>query len=65
MGRLENGSGFDATEVGTLTALRARYLKLFKLGNNVAELLLFRIAKAGPPSVRSLRRPLDDMLSFE
>jgi hypothetical protein len=64
-GRLENGSGFDANEVGILTTLRARYLKLFKLGNNVAELLLFRIAKAGPLSVRSLRRPLEDMLSFE
>jgi hypothetical protein len=63
--RLENGSGFDTAEVGILTALRERYLKLFRLENNVAELLLFRIAKAGPPSLRSLRRPLEDMLSFE
>jgi len=32
---------------------------------NEAEIMLFRIAHAGPPGARSLRRPVEDVLIFE
>ncbi len=64
-GRLLHGSGFDDNEIRVLTALRSRYEGLFRLDKNIAELLLFRIAKTGPPAVRSLRRPVSEVLSFE
>ena len=64
-GRLHSGSGFNDDETRTLTALRRRYERLFRLDENDAELLLFRIAKAEPPAVRSLRRPIETVLAFE
>lgn len=64
-GRLESGSGFEATEIKTLATLRMRYKQLFRIDRDVAELLLFRLAVAGPPKCRSMRRPVEEMLSFE
>ena len=62
--RLERGGGegFSETERAELQALRGRYLRLFDVSAGHAEVLLFRLHVAGPPTARSLRRPLDDVL---
>jgi nitroreductase len=62
--RLERGAGFDPRERDTLHELRERYSRVFRVGSDTAELLLFRIGKADPPTARSLRRPLEAVLSF-
>jgi hypothetical protein len=62
--RLERGGGqgFSESQRASLTALRARYRALFSLHDGDAELLLFRLAIAGPPTRRSLRRRTEDLL---
>lgn len=64
--RLERGrgEGYSDPEGATLAALRARYRALFDVPEGHAEPLLFRVAKVPPPSARSLRRHLEDVLSF-
>lgn len=62
--RLERGGGqgFSESQKATLAALRARYRALFTIQDGDAELLLFRLAIAGPPTRRSLRRGTEDLL---
>lgn len=59
--RLERGGGegLSAEEQGELKALRARFLELYEVSADDAELMLFRLAHADPPSARSLRRDVD------
>jgi nitroreductase len=63
--RLERGEGFSEKEARTLTRLRERYLGLFRLLGERAEVLLFRVARAAQPTARSLRRKLEDVLLFK
>jgi hypothetical protein len=66
-GDLETGgdSGFTAEEVRTLQTLRARYHEfLAPVAQGHTEIFLFRLSHAGPPTARSLRRPVDDILRF-
>ncbi|MGK4000559.1 Rv1355c family protein [Sorangium sp. So ce1024] len=56
------GEGMDAGTIALAKGLRARYLRLFDVTDATAEILLFRLSLAGPPSTRSLRRPLEDVL---
>jgi molybdopterin/thiamine biosynthesis adenylyltransferase len=60
--RLERGTGYTAGEAAILADLRRRYRALFELPHMHAEVLLFRLAYADPPTVRTLRRPLADVL---
>jgi nitroreductase len=62
--RLERGggAGFSEPQKAALAALRARYRALFTLEDGDAELLLFRLAIAGPPTRHSLRRRPEDLL---
>jgi hypothetical protein len=62
--RLErgNGEGLTGEEQEMLAALRADYLELFEVPPGHAEIMLFRLADAGPPRARSLRRNLDEVL---
>ena len=65
--RLERGGGEGLTdeERDDLVALRQRFTRIFKTApGERAELMLFRLAVAGPPTARSLRRRLDDILTF-
>ena len=64
--RLERGEGqgLSEKERTELGGLRTRYLKLFEIRSDHAEVLLFRLARAGSPSARSLRRPLHEVLQF-
>ncbi|WP_437731503.1 Rv1355c family protein [Sorangium sp. So ce1335] len=56
------GEGMDPETIEAARELRARYLRLFDVTDATAEILLFRLSIAGPPSTRSLRRPLEDVL---
>jgi nitroreductase len=64
--RLEKGGeGLSQKEESILRGLRARYRSLFDLPPDTAEAMLFRLAVADPPSARSLRRRVEDVLVFE
>jgi nitroreductase len=64
--RLENdGDGLLDVEQKILTDLRRRYQALFDLSAGTAEAMLFRVSMADPPSARSLRRRVEDVLTFE
>ena len=66
--RLEQGrgEGFSESEIETIRGLRERYLKLFQIEpGREAEVLLFRLSVADPPRIRSLRLPVEEVLSFE
>jgi nitroreductase len=66
--RLEHGDGvgLDPREVRELAALRERYQAVFGLsGARTHEVMLFRLAKTGAPSARSLRRPVAELLTVE
>jgi hypothetical protein len=62
--RLERGGGkgLSPAQQDQLRALAARYRVLFPARG--AEVLLFRIGRADPPSARSLRRHLDQVLEL-
>jgi nitroreductase len=62
--RLERGAGFEPREREVLRGLRERYARLFRVGPQTGELLLFRLARVEAPTVRSLRRPAAAVLSF-
>jgi nitroreductase len=47
-----------------LYELRAHYRRLFAVNEHQSEIFLFRLAITEPPSARSLRRPVADVLSF-
>lgn len=59
------GEGFSKKEIRVLQDLRKRYLEVFNLPGERAELLLFRVSRTDPPTARSLRRKLEDVLTFE
>lgn len=65
--RLERGGaeGLAPHEAAMLRALRQRYLAVVDVAPDDAEILLFRIAQAGEPTARSLRRRVEDVLVFE
>jgi hypothetical protein len=59
-----NGTGLPDWMIDELQELRARYCKLFAVNDRLGEILLFRLSLAEVPSARSLRRPIDEVLSF-
>jgi nitroreductase len=65
--KLERGAdnAFTPSEREALGRLRRRFSSVFPVRSGHAEPLLFRIAHAEPPRVRSLRRPIDDVLFWE
>jgi hypothetical protein len=58
------GAGLSEQEQHELHSLRARYVKVLPSAQGRSELMLFRLTHAAPPSARSLRRQLADVLSF-
>lgn len=57
------GKGLRPHEIATLTGLRQRMGQHFAMRDDHAHAMLIRLAKAeGPPTVRSLRRPVDEVL---
>ena len=63
--RLERGGGEGLSpRLGDeIAELRDRFRKLFVPNGHRAELMLFRLAVADPPSARALRRPVSAILS--
>ena len=63
--RLEaGGEGLTGAERAELTELRAAWRALLPVPDGHSEIMLFRLAKAPPPTVRALRRQVEDVLSF-
>ncbi|MCA9494886.1 MAG: Rv1355c family protein, partial [Myxococcales bacterium] len=56
------GEGLSSAEKSELGALRQRYLDLFPVPDGHAEPMLFRLGRAEPPTARSLRRTVDEVL---
>lgn len=59
------GAGFSREEQSELSTMRHRFRELFEVRSDHAELMLFRISYANPPSARSLRRRLGDVIAVE
>lgn len=57
------GEGLSTGEQTALMALRGRYRAIFDVPAGHGEPLLFRLCMADPPTARSLRRPLEDVLT--
>lgn len=58
------GAGLSKCEMGELQLLRERYRAIFNINADDAEVLLFRLGYADPPTAISLRRPVDTVLNF-
>ena len=58
------GAGLSPEEIDELRALRTRYRAIFDVANDDAEVLLFRLGYAAPPTAIALRRPLERVLTF-
>lgn len=54
----------SAPQVRELNELRARYLEVLDVPQAHGEVMLFRLTRADAPTAHSLRRHVDDMLSF-
>jgi hypothetical protein len=64
--RLERGGGVGLcdSEKKELFLLRQRYLEVLPVLADHAEIMLFRVAHAGAPTARALRRHVDDILTI-
>ncbi len=60
----EGETGLDTTETDVLRTLRTRFADVIPSKPDEAELMLFRLSYAPPPTARSLRRPVDSVLHF-
>lgn len=65
--RMERGEGEGLTEedVAALRRIRTAYREIFEVGPDAAEVFLFRLGKADPPTARAIRRPVEDVLTIE
>jgi hypothetical protein len=59
------GEGLAPETRQALIGLQGEYLRLLPRVPDHSEILLFRIMRSEPPSTRSLRRPLDQVLIFK
>ena len=55
-----NGEGLNEKEITLLKTQRAQFLSILPIPNSTAEVFMFKIAKADPPLVRSLRLSLEE-----
>jgi len=63
--RLErcNGAGLDAADISAVMEQRERFARCFKTSLNDAEVMVIRLFQADPPTQRSLRRPVEQVLT--
>jgi molybdopterin/thiamine biosynthesis adenylyltransferase len=61
---LEDGDSLDGWEHTALTHAAAAFERVVGLDSDRPVLLVLRVSQGDPPSVRSLRRPVDDVLAF-
>ncbi len=62
---LGGGEGLSVGEIATLGELRGRFSAVFPDAAGRGEPMLFRLARAPPPTARALRRPTTDVLELE
>jgi nitroreductase len=62
---IRGGRGFSEAERAELDRLRKDYCDLFETSADRAEVMLFRVGRAGPPTARALRRPVEEILTVE
>ena len=60
----EEPDSLDDWERGALTQAADAFTRVVKLDRDRPILLVLRLSRSDPPSVRSLRRPLEDVLVF-
>ncbi len=60
-----NGVGLTSANVEELMSIKTEFYSIFNLIGNNHPAFLFRVLIAGEPKVRSLRRPLEDVLIFK
>ncbi len=65
--RVEHGAGegLADNEIAILREQRSRFREIFETSPGEAEVMLFRLSITAPPSARSLRRHVGDVLVFE
>ena len=63
--RLASGSGLGEAEAAALTEIYPRYRHLFPMTGQTAGVFLFRLSAATETEVRSLRRPLEEILVLD
>jgi hypothetical protein len=61
---LEDGDSLEGWEREALTDAADGFARVVGLERDRPVLLILRISQGDPPSVRSLRRPVDDVLAF-
>jgi molybdopterin/thiamine biosynthesis adenylyltransferase len=59
------GEGLERSQRAELENLWEPYSRLFELPAGHGQMMLFRLHKAGPPTAKSLRRNLGDIVQFE
>lgn len=59
------GEGLHPRDIEEIGVLRRRYQALFEVPRSEAEIMILRVHRGGPPSVRSLRKHLGSVLFFE
>lgn len=60
----EEPDSFDDWERGALTQAAGAFERVVELDRDRPTLLVLRLSRSDQPSVRSLRRPLEDVLVF-
>jgi hypothetical protein len=61
---LEDGDSLEGWERGALTSAAGAFERVAGLERERPVLLILRVSRGDPPSVRSLRRPVDEVLAF-
>lgn len=59
-----NGIGLSPSTCEKLIQLRPLFEKTFLIPKNSGEIFIFRLCKADEPKVKSLRKPLEEMLAY-
>jgi len=58
------GEGLPKEMIKEVREIRNEFLKIFPMGNEDKEVFMFRLCVAKTPRVKSLRRPIEKVLSF-
>ena len=61
---LEDGESLERWERTALTRAAGAFERVVGLDRDRPVVLILRLSRSGPPSVRSLRRPIEDVLAF-
>ena len=56
---------FSPSELARVRSLRKQLYELFAIDDATGLLMLFRLGVAPPPSARSLRRPVEEVFSYQ